>query len=952
MANTVSILSYANTFGDWVVQTNALTRENNDLAANNYVKPTGTLYLNAPSLGLQVANNAIVAGQLQVQGIGSSAYVQNNLRVDQQVYFTNTTLGLTNSGQANIGGPLLAMGPGIGLAVSNNATVGGNVTISINETVGGILTVMGNTTLNGIKVTSTANTLVSNTLHVTGQTNINNRLVVSSNTDIGGYVNAYYDVNANNTVIRYNTNTNSLNVTDYATISNTTITNVLQANSSVNTTNASIINTTYTKFLQANTRVNTVTLNVSGTEYVDTIIANTSVTTPTLTVSSSFIAPSATMTANSIQVGTGGLSVQGNFSINGSTVYNTNQFTLSALTPNQTAFFNVYRSTANASIRWNETAKYWDMMNVNNSNYYRMLTDEYLSSSSNFNSTSNVATPAAVFSANTFLQANDATTLASAKSYTDANVSTLNTTISNLNTYAQSAYNKANTGGIFTNASTFQNDLTVTGNLIVNGTTTTINTQTIQTNDSLIKLANGNAADGVDIGFYGQYTSAGAKYAGLIRQAAGSFYLLQGLTTDPSGNTVSFTSSNRATLNSNLTGGTVSGLSSVIGITDGGTNNSSFSTGQRIIYDGTKLATQANTSTTVTGGLATSNTITTLTYNAYGELTGYTAVPIAISYSQVSGLAPSATTDTTSASNISSGTLPNARLVNVPNSALLNSTISGIALGGTLNTLTMGVSGTGLSGSTTYNGSGAATFTVTSNATNNNTASTVVSRDASGNFSAGTITAALSGNASTATKASTLAQGGGAGAAMTFNWSGQSGQPTYLWGSNDGTNIYVWNPSNFSVNYANYAGYVNSTSNSYQNIYYDVYNTGYYLQPRGTNRLNNVTADVVYSYGNIVAYYSDDRLKTRLGTIENALEKVTSLTGFYYQANATAQELGYEVKREVGLSAQDTQKIAPEIIHAAPVDDQYLTIDYERLVPFLVEAIKELKAEIDQLKGK
>jgi hypothetical protein len=74
--------------------------------------------------------------------------------------------------------------------------------------------------------------------------------------------------------------------------------------------------------------------------------------------------------------------------------------------------------------------------------------------------------------------------------------------------------------------------------------------------------------------------------------------------------------------------------------------------------------------------------------------------------------------------------------------------------------------------------------------------------------SAGT-SAACSGNAATATlatKASTLSQSGGNGTAMTFNWSGQSGQPTWLWGSNDGSNIYVWNPSNFSVNYANTAG--------------------------------------------------------------------------------------------------------------------------------------------------
>jgi hypothetical protein len=71
------------------------------------------------------------------------------------------------------------------------------------------------------------------------------------------------------------------------------------------------------------------------------------------------------------------------------------------------------------------------------------------------------------------------------------------------------------------------------------------------------------------------------------------------------------------------------------------------------------------------------------------------------------------------------------------------------------------------------------------------------------------------GNAGTATlaaKASTLAQNGGNGAAMTFNWSGQGGQPTWLWGSNDGTNHYVYNPSNFSVNYATSAGNSATTS--------------------------------------------------------------------------------------------------------------------------------------------
>jgi DNA recombination-dependent growth factor C len=101
-----------------------------------------------------------------------------------------------------------------------------------------------------------------------------------------------------------------------------------------------------------------------------------------------------------------------------------------------------------------------------------------------------------------------------------------------------------------------------------------------------------------------------------------------------------------------------------------------------------------------------------------------------------------------------------------------------------------------------------------------------------------------------------------------------------------------------------------------------------------------------------VAYYSDENLKTKLGNIENALDKVSSLNGFYYEANEVAQELGYAVKKEVGVSAQEVQKILPEIVVPAPIDDKYLTVHYERLVPLLIEAIKELKSEIDELKGK
>jgi hypothetical protein len=111
------------------------------------------------------------------------------------------------------------------------------------------------------------------------------------------------------------------------------------------------------------------------------------------------------------------------------------------------------------------------------------------------------------------------------------------------------------------------------------------------------------------------------------------------------------------------------------------------------------------------------------------------------------------------------------------------------------------------------------------------------------------------------------------------------------------------------------------------------------------------TTGEIRATNDITAYYSDDRLKTKLGTIENALDKLCTLSGFYYEPNQTAQNLGYEVKRHVGVSAQEVQLIMPEVVKAAPISDQYLTVQYEKLVPLLIEAIKELKSEIDSLKG-
>lgn len=112
------------------------------------------------------------------------------------------------------------------------------------------------------------------------------------------------------------------------------------------------------------------------------------------------------------------------------------------------------------------------------------------------------------------------------------------------------------------------------------------------------------------------------------------------------------------------------------------------------------------------------------------------------------------------------------------------------------------------------------------------------------------------------------------------------------------------------------------------------------------------TSGAITAAGNITAYYSDERLKDISGNIENALDKICSLNGFYYKANGTAQALGYEPVPEVGVSAQEVERVLPEAIAPAPVDGRYMTVRYDRLIPVLIEAIKELTKRVEELESR
>ena len=119
----------------------------------------------------------------------------------------------------------------------------------------------------------------------------------------------------------------------------------------------------------------------------------------------------------------------------------------------------------------------------------------------------------------------------------------------------------------------------------------------------------------------------------------------------------------------------------------------------------------------------------------------------------------------------------------------------------------------------------------------------------------------------------------------------------------------------------------------------------------GISVTGNVSAGNGYFTGNVFSSYSDVRLKTILGTIEHPTVKVGQIETFYYEPNELAVSLGVSPGyRQVGVSAQSVQRVVPEAVAPSPIDQNYLTVQYERLVPLLIEAVKELTTEVEQLK--
>jgi hypothetical protein len=100
------------------------------------------------------------------------------------------------------------------------------------------------------------------------------------------------------------------------------------------------------------------------------------------------------------------------------------------------------------------------------------------------------------------------------------------------------------------------------------------------------------------------------------------------------------------------------------------------------------------------------------------------------------------------------------------------------------------------------------------------------------------------------------------------------------------------------------------------------------------------------TFNNDVTAFSDKRLKTDIKNIDNALSKVMKMQGVYYKRNDVD-----DAKEQVGVLAQDMEEILPQVVLTADDEMKTKSVDYGKICSVLIEAIKDLKQQVDELKG-
>jgi predicted acyltransferase (DUF342 family) len=417
-----------NTVDEWRIQTNQSANALNHIETIDYNKsngvftfsgPTTTLSITASGTPLQVTNTAIfstnvevglsitlgnevtkkgnllVGNTVSIYGEGNALYVANNVNVGSNVFVVNSmnTRNVIVRTDATVSNSMVVIANvTAGNFTTANATQTGNLRVISDATVGTTLVVTGNVTGGNL---TTTNATQTGTLRVVNEVTVGTTLTASGNVS-GANFNT---INA--------TQTGNLRVISDATVGTTLVVTGNTTGGNLTTANAT----------------QTGTLRV-GTEA--TVGAN-------LTVTSNVTAGNLS-TANSITAGYIGasssnlgsasassLSVTGNFTLLGNTIFDSDRITLRANTPTNigidNAFIEIRRqntsgdigttANANAQIRWNESSKYWDIRNVDNPNFYeKILTSNLITDSVTTTSSTLIASATAIKTTNNNITAN------------------------------------------------------------------------------------------------------------------------------------------------------------------------------------------------------------------------------------------------------------------------------------------------------------------------------------------------------------------------------------------------------------------------------------------------------------------------------------------------------------------------------------------------------------------
>jgi hypothetical protein len=487
---------------------------------------------------------------------------------------------------------------------------------------------------------------------------------------------------------------------------------------------------------------------------------------------------------------------------------------------------------------------------------------------------------------------------------------------------------------VATNSNVTFNNLTLSGNLTVNGTTTTVDTTNTTIADNLIELNSGATSNANDAGILIERGSTGDNAIIAWDESADKFIV--GTTTATNASTGNLTIST-GTLVANVEGAVTGNASTATALATGRTIGLSGDvTATGVLFDGTGAITLSTTiaaNSVALGTDTTGNYVATISAGTgiSGSSSSEGGTPtIALSHLGLESLTdPNA--DRIFFWDDSEGA---AKFLTVGS----NLTLSGTTLSADTQAPVAGtaidVSGTtvnlDLSELTTSTADGDGDFFIVVDAANAQKKLTKANINISGfnndaNYSTttGTVTSVTGGNGLTGsvTTSGSLAVGAGTGIDVAA----------------DAISVDV---SDFMTNGVN----------------------NRVLTATGTDAMNaeaNMTFDgstlavtgAITATGDVTAFSTSDKnLKQNIVNIDNSLDKVFKLNGVYYNWTKEALEKNNNLvdKKEVGVIAQDVETVLPELV--ATREDGTKAVRYERMCALLIECVKDLKNQIDELK--